>query len=340
MSRRLSILLLGLAIMMNSCDSTGTSSVQKSIDKKDYPKLVNLCEKYKDKPEKSIAVEMALEELKTVYDEQLVAKKYFIDILRRSESDVMMAEFAVSAINSNCDTTAFLNLMKKREPFPGSSYLQEAFEDYSSKESCDRINHYISVLSSINYSIDDTIKHYQEYMKGLEVSLITVEMANDIVVRRIEELSTWRQYYFHIIAAHGDNQYEVIPVRKDVEYLISMQYSRYKGSETINANMFEKRHAILVTDSKDIGKGLYKFYAYKSGTIAVETNDGFTQDWVVYQSPESDKLISDEWETSKEQVVKNEKKLQELEVIRTETQTLIEKLEFEKHLYSQLFLES
>jgi hypothetical protein len=334
--KRYFLLPLVLIAIISSCDSTGTSSVQKAIDKKDYPGLVNLCEKYKAKPEKSIAVEMGLEALSAVYDDQLIAKKYFTDVLRRSESESLLVEYAVVSIVSNCDTISFLNLMKKREPFPGNSYLKSAFEKHSIAKSCDMMDQYLSVLSSINYAIDDTIKHYEEYIKGLEVSLIAVEMGNDNVARRVEELSTAGEYYFHIVAAHGDDQYEVIPVREDLDYLISMQYSRYKGSETVKSSMFTKRHAILVTDSKDIGKGLYKFYAYKSGTTAVETNDGFTQDWTVYRGGDSGELIS-ELRSSKERVAGSKAKLKELEMSRIEMENLVEMLKLEKQGYSQLF---
>ena len=361
MSKRLSILFLGLVVIISSCDSTGTSSVQKSIDKKDYPKLVNLCEKYKDKPEKSIAVEMGLEALSDVYGDQLISKKYFTDILRRSESEPLLVGYAVASILSNCDTISFLNLMKKREPFPGNSYLKSAFEKHSIAKSCDRMDQFLSVLSSINYAIDDTIKYSRAELDTIDAQSLVIGMAKDNVSKRVEEMSAGRQYYFYVVAANtksayekqmsaydemiaagtpaagtpaadDDNEYEVVPMKKDMEFLVNFRYSQLKGSEDLKANMFEKRHALLLTDSKDIGKGLYRFYAYKSGTKQIETTDGFTQDWDVLQHVEYD-----EWNSLKEQVVKYEADLQELEVSRASIESLIEKLELEKQGYSQLF---
>jgi hypothetical protein len=75
-----------------------------------------------------------------------------------------------------------------------------------------------------------------------------------------------------------------------------------KGKKDLPEDMFENRHVILITSSLDIGKGLYRFNAYKSGTQIINTKDGFTQEWDIYQGVEPDELKEETRNLEKEKL--------------------------------------
>ena len=98
--------------------------MQAAIDNGDYTQMVSLCELYKNNPKRKIALELGLEQMKSAYNQELIARKYFSDILSRKEADWVLVEQGASAIIENCDTLAFLKLVETQSSIPVSEFLQ------------------------------------------------------------------------------------------------------------------------------------------------------------------------------------------------------------------------
>jgi len=267
------------------------TQMQDAIDNHEYAQMVALCEDYEGIPKRNVALKLGIEKLKIAYGEELVAKNYFIEILSREESDPVLVQLGASAIMENCDTLAFLELVKTQSSILGSQYLQNAF-DIDSGAICPIMQRYLHDLKLINYAIDDSIGLYQSDVHKIDEIISQKQSEFQTTIDRINEISdmSWKEYYFYVISSEGNNTYEVAKAKKGISQSLSYNYDNIKGTQEVQTSAFEIRHSILVTSSLDIGKGLYRFNAYKNGTQIVKNVDGFNQEWDIYRGVEPDKL--------------------------------------------------
>ena len=146
---RIAIPVIALVFIYACSDSSGITQMQAAIDNGDYTQMVSLCELYKNNPKRKIALELGLEQMKSAYNQELIARKYFSDILSRKEADWVLVEQGASAIIENCDTIAFLKLVETQSSIPGSEFLQNAF-DISSGIICPSLQKHLNNLTLIN----------------------------------------------------------------------------------------------------------------------------------------------------------------------------------------------
>jgi hypothetical protein len=278
-------------------------NMQAAIDNGDYTQMVSLCELYKNNPKRKIALELGLEQMKSAYNQELIARKYFSDILSRKEADWVLVEQGASAIIENCDTLAFLKLVKPQSSIPGSEFLQNAF-DIGSGAICPIMQRYLHNLKLINYAIDDSIGFYQSDIHKIDAIISQKQSEFQTNMDRIKEIRdmSYKEYYFYVFSSVDKPRYEVAKVKSNYEWRVSSGYSDLKGKKDLPEDMFENRHVILITSSLDIGKGLYRFNAYKSGTQIINTKDGFTQEWDIYQGVEPDELKEETRNLEKEKL--------------------------------------